>query len=1076
MANTHYYPLIGDAHLRGIDLAILPPTVGAAPFAPTAELYQRLGFIGPPGTPPVLNSVLRGGTSLAIARIVRVVAAGVYDVESIGTNAPALLAVPGGSFAPAAPPFTGEVVTFDTGGTAIISPLMGSVRSTPSYTTLKQDARYETFTPETPGDDNVFWDRNAKAASFILVPTASVTGPGGAGPEQAESFVKGDRITSSSGGSFTLLTKSAPIGSDYSWTIVRKSGAINPLDTLTNTRNGAIAQIKTGAGSVQADLPAGMWLPHHTKPNLGGLGTFFEVMPWGDGGGIGVFGPIVRGAWLKHRTSVDSADRGVRVLPFTSTDAFSTNSDFTLGGVSVQTVKCTGTFPTTWVIGETVTGGGGWSAKVLDFNAGTKLLFVHETNGSTLTAGTITGGTSAAVATADGAAYGWMPGSRFWNAWLAELTTATGATNALYLSSAIKHEGAFLCPWEGELGPFLRGCPLQSIEFIAAKFTLWITAIRTQLGNATMPVTLGQFDIRSHAADNLFASPILALAMQKCAETTSKVFLANCIGFEPSQNLPLPNVSTLLTLRPDDYYAWGERIWKSLAFGAIEFPAADFDSLDGVFGFGHSFANGVGMVAGWGFGDRDADLFPSSLFPSINTTKPSLLNFVWGLKEWQVYDIALSANNFLGVATGFGPEAPVLQRAVRRFAQGSALWGRVGNIKCAYNGSAINGQVKQASGCFDPAGTNRLTINPSCTVTVIAATSMTVARGRFTATAGTFSGGLWVVNAFVVVVGSALGQQGGGGNNSAAWVNQPIHAIAGDGSWIELVGTFAAEGPRTYSLTVGPFWLWPELEKTVRGAKQQATNQLNRTFKPKLKWVWCGEVDTYLPEQYEAALTRTLEAVDKVFDSPSKGEDAIGTVIMGLTNRTPWPVADSAVDQVRQAQKNVAAARTAAGKPTIVVNTDDLPMEVGFVYPPTTRLHNGTHHTNQGQLDGGYRLDKAAALAGFLPPHPDGELDAVVVDGAGDSGGTDGAGDDATNDTAGDSAGTDAPLTVQSANDILGVIDEAIRDGADVASYTVNGRTVSLRSIDELLRARRYYEAASAKASGLRRTRVGFSR
>lgn len=58
--------------------------------------------------------------------------------------------------------------------------------------------------------------------------------------------------------------------------------------------------------------------------------------------------------------------------------------------------------------------------------------------------------------------------------------------------------------------------------------------------------------------------------------------------------------------------------------------------------------------------------------------------------------------------------------------------------------------------------------------------------------------------------------------------------------------------------------------------------------------------------------------------------------------------------------------------------------------------------------------------------------------------------------------------------DIIAAIDQAIANGGDVASYTVNGRTVVLRSLSELLAARRYYLAEKAKAQGLRRTRVRF--
>lgn len=58
---------------------------------------------------------------------------------------------------------------------------------------------------------------------------------------------------------------------------------------------------------------------------------------------------------------------------------------------------------------------------------------------------------------------------------------------------------------------------------------------------------------------------------------------------------------------------------------------------------------------------------------------------------------------------------------------------------------------------------------------------------------------------------------------------------------------------------------------------------------------------------------------------------------------------------------------------------------------------------------------------------------------------------------------------------ILAQIDQAILDGGDIAAYTVNGRYTQLRSLNELIMARKYFRAEAAKATGLRRTRVRFS-
>lgn len=66
------------------------------------------------------------------------------------------------------------------------------------------------------------------------------------------------------------------------------------------------------------------------------------------------------------------------------------------------------------------------------------------------------------------------------------------------------------------------------------------------------------------------------------------------------------------------------------------------------------------------------------------------------------------------------------------------------------------------------------------------------------------------------------------------------------------------------------------------------------------------------------------------------------------------------------------------------------------------------------------------------------------------------------------------PVVDTSPAGIIATIDAAIAAGGDVASYTVNGRTVVLRSLDHLLRVRDYYVAEQARRSGLRRTRAFF--
>jgi len=65
-------------------------------------------------------------------------------------------------------------------------------------------------------------------------------------------------------------------------------------------------------------------------------------------------------------------------------------------------------------------------------------------------------------------------------------------------------------------------------------------------------------------------------------------------------------------------------------------------------------------------------------------------------------------------------------------------------------------------------------------------------------------------------------------------------------------------------------------------------------------------------------------------------------------------------------------------------------------------------------------------------------------------------------------------ITALDAQAILDALDDAILKGGDVGSYTVNGRTVNMRSLNEIIEARKYYEAQKARANGVRYTKVRF--
>lgn len=66
-------------------------------------------------------------------------------------------------------------------------------------------------------------------------------------------------------------------------------------------------------------------------------------------------------------------------------------------------------------------------------------------------------------------------------------------------------------------------------------------------------------------------------------------------------------------------------------------------------------------------------------------------------------------------------------------------------------------------------------------------------------------------------------------------------------------------------------------------------------------------------------------------------------------------------------------------------------------------------------------------------------------------------------------------LTYEEAIQVINSLDQAIQDGGDIQAYSINGRYTQLRSLNELINARKYFVAQAAKARGLRRTRIRFT-
>lgn len=1015
-AKTHYMLMAGDGHMPGNSPLILDPRAG-----------QRLDLLAAPPIP--LNAVLRGTETGNVARVTRIYGPGNYALEMLenagGTHAPG---TPGLAWSNGLPIV--ETINIDTGGTAIPSPLGNaqSVQLLNSYLGDKKEAEYLTFTPDDPTTDTVLYDRFAKVATELVVPTVSISP---ASP--AIAFVRGDRVEAASGGTFTVLYVSTS-GSNTLIRVIRKVGPIANGDGLTNLTRAASATVQT----VGAEQPIGSWIPHAVGPNFNGTATTFETIPWG---GINPIGSICRAFWEKWKVAPDADDRGVRVVPFNTFDHYSTIgctgtfptnwvigetitsiggysaklarfdattqelfvedvSAWTLapgatvtgstsgasvatggavvgfdqalsGGVTVQTVQCSGTFPTTWQQGEIVVDSTtGFEGRVQGFNAARKLLFVYGTNGLPVNNAVVAPG-SGSAAVALGPAYGWQKGSRYWTRMLAEITEAQSRQGALYNGSAAEWYGAILLIWETELATFntILACPWPTIELMVTQWVKLINDLRAELGDPDLPVALFHMDIRSHLGDitafggQLPFSYLLRECMARIPKILPRVALISTDGMQPGQTTALPYTLDLLRLRTDDYWEVGKRAWRAIEFLNFTVPTGEnLEPLVLILMLGFSFINGS-INAGWGFADYDPDLYPSTGFPGVNTLDDHVLNFNANLDSWQPYDVANNANSWLG-SFGFGLEASLSLRAKKRFAIAPATTAKIGLIKVAYNGASANGAVRTAPATFDPNGAVPVITVASCTVTVIPANSNNAARGRFTATPGTFSA--WQVNAFATVQGSALGMQGSGGNNSQVYLGGVTRAVAVDGSYAEIEGSFVAEGPRSFTLTQGPYPLWPEVEKTVRRAIVRAV-ELGYMPKPGAVVTQLGVVDLERVDEFQDAYTRIHEGIEKSFCLRFKGEDSVPVVIFEDTPKTPWPSTDEQVETLILAQRAVAASLPRA----VSIDTSRLPMESGGIWPRTDRFKNGVHTTPRGYIAMGYMADAALEALGF-PAHPDG--------------------------------------------------------------------------------------------------------
>lgn len=1046
--HTHYYGLVGDAHVRGIPMDHVDPLVG-----------QYFVTLDPPGTTPPIGTILTGATSGARGMVRRIINAGTWVLRNLDLNPWQWI--------------PNETVNLDNGTSCHVSPVNVLSPHSPQggqYLPLHGDERFNVGVPA-DGSDTPYWDQFAKLAQTIVVPVASVSGVGAP-------WKQGDRFSTSGGGAFTLQFIEAS-GSDYILGMVRKSGSIAASETITNTTTAGTGTI----GVVNDDPPVGCWVPYHAMPALNGTATHYEVDPTGNSGvdrtvKIGPENRFLHAASKYHGAGLEVNDFGVRLHQFSSLDTNSAG-DLFLGGVTVQTIVCSGTFPTSWVVGEAVTSGS-YSATVYGWNATAKHLYVRAPNGQTLSAGTITGQTSATTATATGPAFGWQKGSKYFNDWATQVSTSQAATGASYLGQSIQWEGLALYMWETELGPFAPGlASWPAFDVMQVEWLRMINAMRAEVGDPTLRIGVWRFNVRSHLTSIAIGPFPFAFVLLDVIESLPTVD-ANVVVIR-SDDQPLAHpVQDACRLAPDAYVELGERTWRALAFRSMSIASDTVEVMD--IGLIVSHSQGVGNIAaGTMIGlDRDPDLWPSGSFGvGVSTLDPNVLSFNCDTEEWEVWACDQNSNTFWGSNKGTcGFEVPIVQRAKMRYSRVSGESARFGLIKLGVNGSCVSASVPNATATWDPALSSRQSVTATLTATVLPPDGMNpVYRIRLTGAAGTFSNPMWVVNLSTTIAGSTA-VQGLGGNNSRPYQVNRITAKAGDGSWIEVLGDGAAE-TRSMTVTAGPPPLWPEAKRLIQQAFVKCA-PLNLIPNPAWVVMDHGDNDLAVVGEFQDALQRLADEIERVFGLRSKGVARIPKVICQTTSQTPFsPDDDAAVDAMRSAQAAVAANLENA----TVADPSDLAMEIDGLgtWPRTHRSQNGVHRTARAHIQFGFRVDGKLGQLITVPPHPnDDSAGAQTGTGVGADYRSSAGGpelrslEEETTDTV-ETSPSFRSATLEATPAQQTALADAIFESPDVAGYTdAAGTSVQRRTVGDLLALEKAQRYAEGRRSGIRRTLVRF--
>lgn len=487
--------------------------------------------------------------------------------------------------------------------------------------------------------------------------------------------------------------------------------------------------------------------------------------------------------------------------------------------------------------------------------------------------------------------------------------------------------------------------------------------------------------------------------------------------------------------------------------------------------------------------DRNAELAkypksnPITAEKPVRTTEAKKLIWNSALQRWEMLQHDRNAGGWAQSVPGTcGPETSWLDRLVERegldevfvikvASPGSAL-SAAGNPEVGWSAAEADVQIldEVAATIAPVTGGATITAAPGTFSGVTAPTGIEIAGSQVTV--GSWSGPNYLAQTGVQFPGT----QDRTGNNT--WRGRPLRvtAVNGDGSQITVDDEsgvsfgFASESG-TFTFRVGRLPLRDLAAADVAAALDEMRRNYRRDPVLLATASMEGSNDMGLTSaQFRDLVVEQVAWARGLFDEVESSSPQCPPHLLVLMSPNTVFGTDSEVEAIRAGQ--VAAAALINNCATI--ETLDLPMrleatgETDAPWPPLERKDNGGHFTTWALMEIGWRLDLALDAFAFVPAHPDASLEI-------NPGGRSYYGLTST------APPTDPPTdpvarvaSVTSPAEIIAAIDEAILAGAEVASYSVNGRIVTLRGLDELVRVRKYYEGLLVRGNGVRRTVVSF--